>query len=427
MKKSQIEIKELYACSPVVIWRYVKGQSFGFWCVCIYLFFEYVRPQSVYTSLDVFPWAAMFIILSFAFAIFEKEKVVGNATSKLIGCYGVIVLLSASFAKWPELSFSSLGDYWLWVLVFFNIVRLINTKERFYIFLLLYLLCNYKMSQHGFIAWALRGFSFTNWGVTGAPGWFKNSGEFGIQLTIFIPLAIAFSMALKQYWGKWTRYFFYLMPITGIGSVVATSSRGAMLGMVISGLWQVKSSKYLIRAILAFAIMASLIYAVTPDELKSRFTSSGEDKTSMHRLHRWEAGWNTALSNPVFGVGHKNWDSYFRTYLDHGQKGSAKIHNIFMESLTEHGFTGVIVLILLLLSMLRLNALTRKMHKDNSDKFNVYIAYGLDAGLIGMIVSSSFVTVLYYPYVWVHAAFVVALYNVTYKTQQSDPLRLIVK
>lgn len=421
MNKKQIEINELYTCSPVAIWAYIRSQSFGFWCVCIYLFFEYVRPQSIYNWLDVLPWAAIFIVLSLIFALLEKDKVAGNPVSKLIGLYGVVVVFSASFAQWPSMAFSNLGAYWSWVLIFFIIVKLINTKERFYIFLLLYLLCNFKMGQHGFISWALKGFSFSSWGVAGAPGWFQNSGEFGIQLTIFIPLAIAFILALKQYWGKWTRYFFYLMPITGIGSVVATSSRGAMLGMVAAGLWQVKSSKYFFRGVVSLAVIASLIYVITPDEFKSRFSSSGEDKTSMHRLHRWEAGWDTALSNPVFGVGHKNWDTYFRNYLDHGQKGSAKIHNIFMESLTEHGFSGLVVLILLLLFMFSLNSLTRRALKGSKDNFGSYIAYGLDAGLIGMIVSSSFVTVLYYPYVWIHAAFVVALYNVTYKsTRQSD-------
>src|SRR5690606_31335679 len=136
-----------------------------------------------------------------------------------------VAFLSGLFAYQPEISLKRHSDLTNWVIIYFAIVRIVNTRQRFFIFFLLYLLCNFKMSQHGFISWASRGFSFSGWGVTGAPGWFHNSGEFGIQLTIFTPLACAFILGLRQFWGRWTRLFFYLMPITAVGSTIATSAR----------------------------------------------------------------------------------------------------------------------------------------------------------------------------------------------------------
>lgn len=43
------------------------------------------------------------------------------------------------------------------------------------------------------------------------------------------------------------------------------------------------------------------------------------------------------------------------------------------------------------------------------------MTHGLDAALIGYLISASFVTVLFYPYQWIHVAFIVALNNIAKK------------
>lgn len=412
-------IGALYDCSPSAVVVFFRKEGLGFMCVCIYLMFEYVRPQSIYTWLDIFPWAALFSFLSLAFALFEKGRIAGNGVTKLIFLYGFVVILSSVFAVWPQVAFGNLNHYWQWVVIFYFITVLVNTKERFFVFMLMYLLFNFKMSQHAFLTWATRGFSFAGWGVAGSPGWFTNSGELGIQMTIFLPLALMFILALRVRWGGIKRTFFYMMVISSLGTIIASSSRGAILGVLASAFWQLKKTKYFVRTLLLLFLVGSVGYVITPPEFKERIESSGTDNTSMHRLDRWEKGLDAVLDYPFLGVGHKNWDQYFRRYSDHGIKGSAKIHNIFMESLTEHGFLGLSVFLLLIFNMFLLNMKTRSLLKGDKARFSVYMANGLDLGLIGMLISGSFVTVLYYPYVWIHAAFVVALYNSTYKEKEA--------
>lgn len=408
-------IEELYSCSPMAIWRHIRIEPFSFWCICGYLFFEYVRPQSIYTWLDFFPWTSSLVMGALLLSFFHKEKRSPlSPIDKFIFLYGAIVILSALAAYDKSLAFSKLSVFTDWILICLAIVRTVNTRERFFIFLLLYLLCNFKMSQHGFLSWALRGFSFASWGVTGSPGWFQNSGEFGIQLTIFIPLAMAFMLALKTYWGKPTKYFFYLFPLTGIASTIATSSRGALIGLMGAGLWSVKTSKYFARTLIGLGLIGFLIYTLTPPEFKARFESAGDDRTSLHRIDRWKQGWHAMLEHPLLGVGHKNWEWYFSRYGDTvTEPGTPMVHNIFIESGTEHGFLGVGTLILIFVTMFRMNARVRAANKDNPDRFHYLMAHGMDGAIIGMIISASFVTVLYYPYVWIHAAFVSCLYNVS--------------
>jgi hypothetical protein len=64
------------------------------------------------------------------------------------------------------------------------------------------------------------------------------------------------------------------------------------------------------------------------------------------------------------------------------------------------------------------NARTRALGKRLHNKFLTYMAYGLDAGLVGYLVAGFFVTVLYYPFFWVQMAMTVALHVMA--TQQAE-------
>jgi hypothetical protein len=58
------------------------------------------------------------------------------------------------------------------------------------------------------------------------------------------------------------------------------------------------------------------------------------------------------------------------------------------------------------------NSRTRKFALDMNDRILAVLAVGMDAALIGFVISGSFVSVLYYPYFWVHMAMCVALHGV---------------
>lgn len=406
------EVTALYSLSPMVIWRQVRKEHWSFWFACGYLFFEYVRPQTIYPAIAFLPWTAMFAVGAFLLSFGDKpDKPLGGPLGKLIVFYGFIVLLSSLFAYDSSLSFAHLSDFFNWVLIYFALVRTVYTRTRFFIFFLLYMLCNFKMSQHGFLSWARRGFSFDADGVGGAPGWFENSGEFGIQLCIFTPLIVAFDLGVRKYCPKLIRWGLYMVPVTAVASTVASASRGALVGLAAAGVWSVKTTKYFLRTAIIGTLLATVIYFTIPQESKQRFEHSGSDRTSLHRLDRWHKGWMVMQEHPLFGIGHKNWEKYYREHLNYGVPGTPMVHNMFVESGTEHGFLGVGTLVAIIFTMFVVNRNTRKLAEANNDQFSFLIAHGLDAATLGLIVSASFVTVFYYPYVWIHAAFVASLNN----------------
>jgi hypothetical protein len=64
----------------------------------------------------------------------------------------------------------------------------------------------------------------------------------------------------------------------------------------------------------------------------------------------------------------------------------------------------------------------RKLAKDADDRFLPVLSYGFDAALVGFLVSGSFVTVLYYPYFWIHCALTTCLHTAALKKYAEVPV-----
>lgn len=411
-------MRQLYSIRISHLFRVIREEGVPFILICTYLFFEYVRPQSVYPSIDVLPWVVVVLILVVITAFFSNEF--GNSEPNVLNLfmvlYGIVVLLSSIFSYYPNESFYRLRAFFDWFVIYFLIVQLVNNERRFFIFFLSFLMFSLKMSQHGFRSWIERGFAFADWGVTGGPGWFHNSGEVGIQMCIYVPLAVAFILGVKLYASKKWLVFFFLMPVTGIGTVIASSSRGALLGLAVSGAWSIlRRPKIFIFGGLILTVVIFIVIHFIPPEFKLRVKDSGEDRTSLHRIERWRNGVEALNEHPVFGVGFAIWDIYYPAHYNPEITGSHLVHNIFIQCGSELGYTGLLIFITMVFACFFTTIKVRKLCQFSKDKFFHTISYGFDAALIGFLVSGSFVTVLYYPFFWIHCAMTVCLQTVVLK------------
>jgi len=398
------------------IWRGLKQENAAFWWLCIYIFFEYVRPQSIYTQIDVAPWSLITLALALITAFLDPSvKWVKNPENVLFLIFLSILLLSCLLAFQTSSSWAKIDIVINWMILYFLIITIVNTEKRFYIFTLLFLLVSFKMSQHGFRTFSSRGFSFADWGATGAPGWFQNSGEFAIQMVIFSPLVIAFILALKKFWGRYTKCFFYLLPITALISIVASSSRGSQVAILGVGIWFALKFKAGIKAILALTIIGMILYFLIPPEQMARLNEMGNDGTSLQRYAYWSHGINVILDHMGIGVGYANWKDYCWFVNPSGVgplQSCQEPHNIYIQAAAELGIPGLIMFLLMTIYILVLNARTRQFSVQINNTFFRYISHGLDGGIIGYSIAAFFVTVLYYPFFWVQLAMTVALYSI---------------
>ncbi len=415
--KSGIVLQDLYALKLQPVWQAVKYEGWSFKWLCIYFLFEYVRPASIYPQLDILPWTQLSLLFAVFSAFLDKKAVwVRNAGNVLIVLFFIVVLLSSVFAFRSSVSWDMIDIAVNWVIVYFLIVTVINTRQRLFLFLLLFLLVNLKMSAHGFLSFAGRGFTYTKWGVVGPPGWFGDSGDFGIAMLVYIGIAIGVIVANRHLWGRYKRLFFYYMPFTGMMTVIGTSSRGALLGMLAMGAWFLMKSRNGIKALVLFSVVAALLYAVLPDEMFQEFESAGEDSTSQDRLVHWEFGLEVIKRHPLLGVGYENWLAYCNYVNPNGLGFNDRCrlpHNTYISAGSELGLVGLFLYVSLVLYLFRLNARTRKVLAQKPESLLYYCSYGLDAGLVGYLVASVFFTVLFYPIFWVQFGLTVAIHRLS--------------
>lgn len=407
--------------SFVAIKNYLLKEKASYWLILIYLFLEYVRPQTLYPVLDFLPWAQIVLVfVPVVFFLIEGQTYnVKNWANLLIILYFGVIVLSSIFAISFEHSFSKWIEFLIWVHVYFLIINIVNNESRFLVFLLTFLLYNFKMSQHSFFGWAKHGFGYSGWGTGGGPGWFQNSGEFGIEMCVFFPISLYFIFGLKRHWQWWKKLFFYLMPFTALSGMVSCTSRGVILGGGATLFWILLKSKHKVKGIIALFVIGIAFQMVLSDEMRTRFDLAGDDKTSQHRLDRWRKGIEVTNEHPFLGIGYFNEHIVYTDFVNKGEivKGSYLCHNIFIQCMLELGYTGLLVFVLMILFTFINNHRTRKLARENLNEnhFLYNIAYGLDAALIGLLVSGFFVTVLYYPYFWINLAMTVALNNIARK------------
>jgi O-antigen ligase len=402
---------EFFALRLRVLWNYFRSESFAFWMICAYLFLEYVRPQSIYPFIDFLPWTKL-VVCGAILGCFSDRTVrwVSSSINFLLIFFLILIVLSSFFAYFPEISYQNLEKYYLWVVIYFLVINIVNTKRRFYIFIGIFLLASFKLSLSLSLIWARRGFSFTDWGLMGPPGFFQNSGELSIQMLVYWPIAYAFVQSIKPNISRKLYLLAMLMPITGIMVILGASSRGAQLALIVQIV--IMNYKYIFRfkALLSLIVVLSVSWTFLPDAQKYRFETMGQDGTSRQRMLYWENGIEMIRDHPVLGVGYFNFAPYYeKYYLDDVILGRAELpHNIFIQVGTDTGLLGLAVFVFILIQAWRLGKKFSQV-LCNDDKH--LIGKCANVSLIGFIVAGQFVTVTYYPYLWIHLALIVALTN----------------
>ena len=403
------------ALHPRTLWRFFKAQGLAFQAMCVYLVVEYVRPQQIFSAILGFPLGQIALgtaVVAF-FASGQLPKIRG-AASWLLMVFSLVLVASCFTAYSPDASFKDIRVWISWVVIFLLIVNVVNTERRLVFFTFVWLLCNYYMSQGGAKQFALRGFTFRDYGIVGAPGWFQNSGEFGIAMCMLAAVSWHFYVAAKPHLTKWRKVFVLGMPVTAVLGVIGSSSRGAIVGMGALLFYNLLRSKQRVRTIIALTAISGAIWFILPPEQKARFDSAGDDKTSVSRRIYWRNGLDMAREHPVLGIGYNNWLVYYAARYSDSQSdfGIQLSHNIFVQCMSELGYTGLLVFIALILATLITNYQTRRLVTTRAgprNDFALQLAYGLDGAMLSYIAAGFFVTVLYYPFFWINLAMTVAL------------------
>ena len=426
-------MEPLYALRPSHLWGAFANEGFAFWMACAYLFFEYVRPQAIWPVFEIYPyWARTFILLALiGWLLDPNRRFVWTWASTGIAVFLGVIILASMTAYWPALSWSQFMNFFNWVVIFFVLTQIATTRVRFYILLLIFMLASLKLSQHGARVWAGMGFGFSGWGLRGPRGFFENPGELAIQMVIFAPIALFFSLAVASYVKRWQLYLLYLVPITAALTAIGTNTRGGQIALAVQVLALILTMKQRFKALLLVAILVAAGYYMLPEEQKVRFQEAGTDVTSQQRLLYWEHGWQMIKDHPALGVGYFNFIPYYNTYhIDDlvipaliRQRSAELPHNIFIQVGTDAGFIGLGVFLMLILGAFATMWRLGRQAYARGDPFVYNMSKGMNLALLGYVVAGQFVTVTYYPFFWIHLTFVAIMLHF-WRTEQASGVQV---
>ena len=141
-----------------------------------------------------------------------------------------------------------------------------------------------------------------------------------------------------------------------------------------------KSNKFLIAAGLPIALLLFLLFA--PGGYGSRIASTSDD-SGIARREELKRSLFVAIHHPLFGVGMNNYILF--SDVNHAT------HNAYTQVASEMGFPAMVIYILFLITPLKgVRRISRETSATRRSSRYYYLAVGLEASLIGYMVSSFF-------------------------------------
>lgn len=409
----KICVENFYFLKVGIIWAHFRAEHFSFWMICGYIFFEYARPQSIFPVIDFLPWAQIFILGALSSVFLDKSvRWVNSSISYTILAFSLVIFISSVTAIYPEISSEHYINLYSWVVIYFLIIHIVNSKKRYYIFLLIFVVCAAKIAIGTSKTWALRGFSFASWGLSGPKGYFQNSGELAILMLTLFPVSYKLYLFLKDKVSRLEKYVLLIFTITPVLTIVGASSRGSQIALLLQLILLFRKGLFRIKSLVMVVALSFFLYELLPEEQKNRFSTTGEDKTSQQRLLYWEHGIDMILEYPVLGVGYFNFARYYADHFpeDMLYEHAELPHNIFIQVGTDAGFMGLIPFSYLIFWGLWTGWKVRK-HIDSQPMLTMTMI-GTSYGILGFTIAGQFVTVAYYPFLWIGLAFLVSGNNV---------------
>ncbi len=404
-----LNVEDFYVFKIGNMWSFFRGQHFSFWMICLYLFFEYFRPQLIYPVIDILPWAQLFLIGALV-GVFHDKSIhwVGNPINKWLIVFAILIYASSLNAYFPEISQKHYIDFYSWFIVYFLIINIVNTKQRYYLFFLIFIVCVAKIAIGTSLVFAMRGFSFAKWGLMGPPGYFQNSGELAILMLTLFPATYYLYIFMRNKVSLVEKYILLLFWMTPLLTIIGSSSRGAQVALIVQLFLIFRKRLFKLKTLVLIGLITYSIYSILPEEQIKRFESAGSDKTSEQRLLYLKHGWGMMKDHPALGVGYFNFAPYYaRHHSEDMLYDTPQLpHNILIQVGTDTGFLGLFSFFMLLLLPFNL---TRKLIAMKENEPLLYlIRMATLYGVVGFFVAGQFVTVTYYPFFWIALSFVTA-------------------
>ena len=389
-----------------------RGHSLVYAGLFLFTFVLYFRP---YEYLPLPSTLAFWVaVATLAVYVPSQLAVEGTLTVRprevnLVLLLAVLALVSIPLAISPGEAWKTFNEPFLKVvLMFIVVVNAVRTERRLHGLLFLALAVSCTLSVGAISDFRSGNFTVEGYRVTGLiGGMFGNPNDLALHLSTMVPLALALLLAAR---GGVRKLIYAAAALLFVGAIIVTYSRGGFLGVSCAALvlmWKAgRRNRFAVLALGAVALVAVLLLA--PGSYSERivsivdFAKDPMGSATMRQQLFWRSVF-VALRNPFFGVGIGNF--HFTSIREQ------ESHNAFTQVAAELGFAALVVYALLILTTLKsLRRVERETDGDGRRRPRLYyLSVGLQASLVGYIVSSCFASVAYHWYLYYLVGYSVAV------------------
>ncbi|WP_417459660.1 putative O-glycosylation ligase, exosortase A system-associated [Kordiimonas sp.] len=250
--------------------------------------------------------------------------------------------------------------------------------------------------------------------VQGAGGMMDDNNQLAMAMAMLLPLSMYFVQHPPLKILKW--------PFAGATfaimlSIVGTQSRGGFVALAaVMGMLLLQSKhKFKLIAVLVPLVIGGLYFM--PDSWKNRMQSTEnatEDSSFRGRVVMWRFSSNVADDNPIEGGGYNVF--YVRRaqelYMPPGEIPRAP-HSAYFEVLAEHGYTGLLLyLSMLLTGWYAGGSAAKKFRKHEETKWIGDLCAAIQLGLVGYAVGGLTVNIATFDLFYHYLAVIVMCSNV---------------
>lgn len=244
---------------------------------------------------------------------------------------------------------------------------------------------------------------------------------------LLIPICLGGTLYLDKKI-KINRQWLLLILILLLVNFVLTLSRGAYLGLAVSGL--IIAAFYFrhlltlrhttifltVVTIVTMAVIGFIRFSgvgeVGLGEVQRRMVNILQDASASHRLTNYKAAWEIYQRSGLLGIGPGNFGPHLEGYYNHlPQHGWATVNNQYLETLAETGILGFLSLMLITAVTLITSI---RAYLKSSDHFLRAVMLGLLTAFIGILIEYNFFSTLYVMHIWILIGLMIAIQNIIY-------------
>jgi putative inorganic carbon (HCO3(-)) transporter len=382
----------------------------------LYLFtvMVFVRPYELVPGLGFLAFTAIYFALGTIILYVPSQLIIDGTLSvlstevKAILAMTAISIITMPIARDRAMAWDTFSDTYIKaVVIFIILVNVLKTRRRLMGIIWLSLGIGVFLAGETIRLYMNGEFSTEGYRVSiqQVKGIFGNPNEMAMHFIMMIPIAVALGIASKS---LLRRMVFFGMAALFLAANLFTYSRGGFLGLIAVSavlVWKL-GRKNRLNVSVAAATFGGLFIALAPGNYGIRLLSifipsldpvgsAGARREGLMTsiLVTIRNPWGIGIGNsPVFGA------------------RNLQTHNAYTQVSAELGILGLIAYLVFMISPMRkLGAIERTLYKADDLNWFYYLSIGLQASIVGYMVTSFFASVAYNWFIYYLIAYAVSL------------------